>query len=339
VADVAPLVGVNRAFVATGLKVMAQRGRPGLAALADVGRLRTRPAAYHLGFVLGPRINAGGRVGRADLGARCLSTRDMDEARSLAERLDELNTERREIEAGVRDAALAQIEARGAEGALAWAAGEGWHPGVVGIAAARVKEATRRPAVVIGFDGDLGHGSGRSVTGVDLGHAIQRLAAEGLLEKGGGHRMAAGLTVRREKLEAAMARLEELLAKQGAGRGGADELRLDGLLMPGAATLDLVERLEAAGPYGQASPAPRFALPDMAVLHARRVGTGHLKVTLGDGLGARLDGIIFGAFDGPIGPAMEGHGGKRFHVAGHLEANDWQGRMTVQLRIDDVAEA
>ena len=339
VADVAPLVGVNRAFVATGLKVMAQRGRPGLAALADVGRLRTKPAAYHLGFVLGPRINAGGRVGRADLGARCLSTRDMDEARSLAERLDELNTERREIEAGVRDAALAQIEARGAEGALAWAAGEGWHPGVVGIAAARVKEATRRPAVVIGFDGDLGHGSGRSVTGVDLGHAIQRLAAEGLLEKGGGHRMAAGLTVRREKLEAAMARLEELLAKQGAGRGGADELRLDGLLMPGAATLDLVERLEAAGPYGQASPAPRFALPDMAVLHARRVGTGHLKVTLGDGLGARLDGIAFGAFDGPIGPAMEGHGGKRFHVAGHLEANDWQGRMTVQLRIDDVAEA
>ena len=339
VADVAPLTGVNRAFVATGLKIMAQRGRPGLAALADIGRLKSKPAAYHLGFVLGPRINAGGRVGRADLGARCLSTRDPHEAQALAERLDAFNTDRREIEAGVRDAALAQIEARGMPGALAWAAGEGWHPGVVGIAAARLKEATRRPAVVIGFDGDLGHGSGRSVTGVDLGHAVQKLVAEGLLEKGGGHRMAAGLTVRRDRLDAAMARLEELLARQGAGAGDGDALRLDGVLMPGAATLELVEQLEAAGPYGQASPAPRFVLPDVMVLHARRVGTGHLKVTLGDGLGARLDAISFGAFDGPIGPAVEGHGGRRFHVAGHLEMNDWQGRMTVQMRIDDVAEA
>lgn len=339
VADVAPLIGVNRALVRQGLKVMARRARPGLAALADVANLSSPPSAYTLGFVFGPRVNAGGRVGRADLGARCLSTRDPHEAQSLAEKLDALNTERREIENAVRDAALEQAEARGLEAPLVWAAGEGWHPGVVGIVAARLKEATNRPAVVIGLDGDEGKGSGRSVTGVDLGHAVQKLAAEGLLLKGGGHRMAAGLTVARDQLEAAMARLSELLAKQGAGASGPRDLRLDATLMPGAATVELIELIEAAGPFGQSAPAPRFAFPAAKILHAKQVGSGHLKVSVGDGLGARLDAIAFGAFDSDLGPTLMNHGGARFHLAGRLEINHWGGRQIPQLRLEDAARA
>lgn len=339
VADVAPLIGVNRALVRQGLRVMARRERPGLAALADIGRLTTAPSSYHLGYVLGPRINAGGRVGRADLGARLLSTTDPHEAQAMAERLDQFNAERRAIEAEVQAAALAQAEARGLDGPLAWAAGEGWHPGVVGIVASRLKEQTNRPAIVIGLDGDEGKGSGRSVAGVDLGASIQRLAAEGLLIKGGGHKMAAGLTVARDRLEAAMDRLGELLAKQGAGLGGAADLRLDGVLMPGGATVELIRRIEDAGPFGAGAPAPRFAFPDVAISFAKQVGDNHLKVSFGDGLGARIDAISFGAFDGPLGPALAGHNGRRFHLAGRLEINDWGGRQSVQLRLDDAAPA
>ena len=339
VADVAPLVGVNRALVRTGLKVMARRDRPGLRALADVAGLAEAPRPYHLGYLLGPRINAGGRIGQADLGARLLSTDDAAEARALAERLDQLNRDRREIEAGVTAAALAQAEARGLDGPLVWAAGEGWHPGVVGIVAARLKEATGRPAVVIGLAGGEGKGSGRSVAGVDLGASVQRLAAEGLLIRGGGHRMAAGLTVAADRIEPAMARLGELLAKQGAGSGGPQDLEFDGLLMPGAASVELIEQVEAAGPFGQSAPAPRFALPDLAVLHARRMGETHLRLTLGDGLGARIEAVAFGAFDGPLGPRLDGHGGARFHVAGRLEINDWNGRRSPRLRLEDAAEA
>ena len=207
VADVAPLIGVNRALVLQGLKVMRARHRVGLRALADAAGLDAPPTSYHLGYVLGPRVNAGGRVGRADLGARLLSARDPDEAAALAARLEDLNRERRDIEATVREAALAQAEARGMDGALVWAAAEGWHAGVVGIVAARLKEATGRPAVVIGLDGDIGKGSGRSIKGVDLGHAVHRLESEGLLLKGGGHKMAAGLTVETARLEAAMDRV------------------------------------------------------------------------------------------------------------------------------------
>lgn len=339
VADVAPLIGVNRALVRQGLRVMARRERPGLVALADVARMDSAPRAYHLGFLLGPRVNAGGRIGAADLGARLLACADPHEAQAMAERLDHLNTERREIEAAVRDAALAQAEARGLDAPLVWAAGEGWHPGVVGIVASRLKEATNRPAIVIGLDGDEGKGSGRSVGGVDLGAAIQRLASEGLLIKGGGHRMAAGLTVDRARLEPAMARLAELLAKQGAGQAGPADLRLDGMLMPGAATPDLVDQLEAAGPYGAGAPAPRHAFPDMGIRFAKRVGSGHLKLSFGDATGPVLDAICFGAFDGPLGPALEGHGGARFHLAGRVEINEWGGRRSAQLRLEDAAPA
>jgi single-stranded-DNA-specific exonuclease len=339
VADVAPLTGVNRAFVRQGLKVMARRERPGLVALSDIGRLDTAPNAYHLGFVLGPRINAGGRIGAADLGARCLATADPDEARALAERLDQLNTERREVEAAVREAALAQAEARGADGPLVWAAGEGWHPGVVGIVAARLKEAANRPAVVIGLDGSVGKGSGRSVTGVDLGAAVQKVAREGLLEKGGGHRMAAGLTVARDMIEPAMARLSDLLARQGAGEIGPADLRLDGLLMPEAVTPELVAELDRAGPFGMGAPAPRFACPALRVVHARPVGERHLKLTAASPTGARIDAIAFGAFDGPLGPALASATGAPMHLAGRLEINTWGGRQSVQLRLEDAAPA
>lgn len=338
VADVAPLIGVNRALVRQGLKVMARRERIGLRALADIARMDQAPTAYALGFLLGPRINAGGRIGQADLGARLLSTENPSEAKALAERLDELNTERRAIESAVREEALAQAEARGTDGALVWAAGEGWHPGVVGIVAARLKEATHRPAVVIGLDGDEGKGSARSVTGVDLGAAIYRVAAEGLLIKGGGHKMAAGLSVRRDKLEAAMARLSELLAKQGAGAGGREDLRIDSLLMPTAATPAFVEQIEQAGPFGTAAPAPRFVFTDTPVT-TRRVGTSHLKISFGDGMGQRIEGIAFGAFDTPLGAALEDAGHQRFHLAGRLELNTWGGRSKVQLRLEDAAKA
>ena len=339
VADVAPLIGVNRALVRQGLKVMAGRTRPGLVALSDVARMDSFPTPYHLGFLLGPRVNAGGRIGQADLGARLLATDDPAEAAALAERLDQLNTERREIENAVRDQALEQAQARGLDGPLVWAAGEGWHPGVVGIVASRLKEATNRPAVVIGLDGDEGKGSGRSIAGVDLGASIHRLATEGLLLKGGGHKMAAGLTVARDRLEEAMERLSGLLDKQGAGAAGPADLRLDGLLMPGAATVELIERIEAAGPFGAGAPAPRFAFPEAEIRFAKRVGESHLKLTFGDGLAARLEAICFGAFDGPLGPMLEGHGGARFHLAGRLEINSWGGRQRVQLRLEDAARA
>lgn len=339
VADVAPLIGANRALVRQGLKVMAQRQRPGLVALSDVSRMDTAPNSYHLGFLLGPRVNAGGRIGQADLGARLLSTDSLHEAQALSERLDALNTERRDIENAVRAAAMEQAEGRGLDAPLVWAAGEGWHPGVVGIVASRLKETANRPAIVIGFDGDEGKGSGRSVSGVDLGASIQRLAAEGLLVKGGGHKMAAGLTVMRDKLEPAMERLSELLAKQGAGQGGPADMKLEGALMPGAATVDLVEQIEQAGPFGAGAPAPRYALPDLQVRFAKRVGETHLKLSLSDGMGGGLDAIAFGAFDGPMGERLSNHGGARFHFAGRLEVNTWGGRQSVQLRLEDAAEA
>ncbi|MDN5788655.1 single-stranded-DNA-specific exonuclease RecJ, partial [Pseudorhodobacter sp.] len=336
VADVAPLVGVNRAFVRQGLKVMARRDRVGLRALADVARMDQAPNTYALGFLLGPRVNAGGRIGQADLGARLLACDDPAEAAALAEKLDLLNTERREIEAAVRAAALAQAEDRGLDAPLVWAAGAGWHPGVVGIVAARIKDAAQRPAVVIGVEDGIGKGSGRSIAGVDLGAAIHRLVTEGLLLRGGGHKMAAGLTVAEDMIPAAMARLGELMAKQGAGMAGPADLRLDGLLMPSAATPEFIEQVEAAGPFGAGAPAPRFAFADQSVT-ARRVGDSHLRISFGDGMGTRIDGIAFGAFDGPLGPLLDNPGHARFHLAGRLEINTFGGRSKVQLRLEDAA--
>ncbi|MFT4999889.1 MAG: single-stranded-DNA-specific exonuclease [Paracoccaceae bacterium] len=337
VADVAPLQGLNRAFVQQGLKVMSRRKRVGMTALADVARMDTTPNSYHLGFLLGPRVNAGGRIGKADLGARLLSTQDAHEAAALAEKLDQLNMDRREIEEQVRLKALEQAEARGFDAPLVWAAGNGWHPGVVGIVASRLKDKANRPAIVIGFDGDDGKGSGRSINGIDLGAAIARLVSEGLLEKGGGHKMAAGLSVTRPKLEQAMARLSELLAKQGADQIGPADLKITGLLGPQAITTELIEQLESAGPFGAGAPAPRFALPSMRVAFAKRAGETHLRLTFQDASGGRIDAISFGAYDTPMGAMLEGHDGALFHVVGRLEVDTWGGRKKPKLRLEDVA--
>ncbi len=339
VADVAPLIGVNRALVVQGLKVMGQRNRIGIKALADIARMDTAPTSYHLGFLLGPRINAGGRVGTPDLGARLLSTLDNSEAEALSERLDALNTERREIEEQVRIAALAQAETRGFDTPLVWAAGQGWHPGVVGIVASRLKEATNRPSVVIGLEDGIGKGSARSITGIDLGAQIQRLAMEGHLIKGGGHKMAAGLTVAEDKLESAMVRLSELMEKQGTGKLGPRDLRLDGLMMASAASVPLVEQLEKAGPFGAGAAAPRFAFPDQQIGFTKEVGQGHLKLSFSDGMGAKIDAISFGAAENGLLQALSNHKGARFHLAGRVEINTWQGRQSVQLRLEDAAPA
>ena len=338
VADVAPLVGVNRAFVRQGLVIMARRERPGLVALSDVARLDSAPNAFHLGFLLGPRINAGGRVGRADLGALCLSCTQPQQAARLAEELDALNRDRRAIEAGVREAALAQVEARG-DPALAWAADQGWHPGVVGIVAARIKEATGLPSVVIGVENGIGKGSARSVPGVDLGRAIQRLAAEGWLLKGGGHAMAAGLTVEAARIPGAMARLAELLAREMAERPGAGELRISGLLDPAGATVELMAMLERAGPFGQAAPAPRFAFAGQLIDSAGTMGDSHLRLRFRSPGSPVVEAVAWGAMTGPLGPALLGAKGRRFHLAGKLELSQWGGRERVRLRLDDAAPA
>lgn len=337
VADVAPLIGVNRAFVRQGLAIMARRDRPGLVALSDAARLDGAPSVFHLGFLLGPRINAGGRVGRADLGALCLSCADPAQAARLAADLDALNDERRAIEGGVREAALAQAEAHG-DPVLSWAAGDGWHPGVVGIVAARVKEATGLPSVVIGVSGGIGKGSARSVPGVDIGRAVQRLMAEGLIEKGGGHAMAAGLTVAEAAIPAAMARLSALLAPAMAGRAGAGQLRVSGLLDPRGATVELIEALERAGPYGAASPAPRFVLADQILERIETMGESHLRLRCRGAAGSGLDAVAWGAMQGALGPALLGARGRRFHLAGRLELSVWGGRQRVRLRLDDAAE-
>ena len=338
VADVAPLIGFNRALVRQGLTVMANRQRVGLVALSDIARMNSAPSSYHLGYLLGPRINAGGRVGAADLGARLLATNDPSEAAALAERLDALNTERRDIEATVLAQATQQAEERGVTGGLVWAAADGWHPGVVGIVASRLKEAFNRPAVVIGIDGQEGKGSGRSVNGVDLGNAISTCTREGLLLKGGGHKMAAGLTVATDMLDAAMARLTELLEKQGSANAGPADLRIDSLISPAGASVELIEQLEQAGPFGASSPAPRFALASTRISFAKRAGDSHLRLTLGGGGSAKIDAIAFRAFETDLGPMLENHSGQAFHFAGRLEVDDWGGRRKAKLKLEDAAK-
>ena len=339
VADVAPLTGLNRAFVRQGLQVMRQRKNAGIRALADVAKMDTAPTPFHLGFLLGPRVNAGGRIGQADMGARLLASDDAQEAAGLAAMLDEYNRDRREIEAQVLLAATEQVEARGVTGGLVWAADEGWHPGVVGIVASRLKETFNRPAIVIGFDDEgIGKGSGRSVSGVDLGRTIHGCVEAGLLLKGGGHKMAAGLTVERGSLAEAIGWLDTALCKQGADRIGPRTLTLDGSLSPRGATLDLCEMLEQAGPFGAGAPAPRFAFPNVRIERAREVGTGHFACTVSDGT-TRMDAIAFRAFESELGPAMMVNAGRTLTVAGRIQIDEWQGRRKPKLFLEDAMVA
>lgn len=339
VADVAPLVGFNRALVRQGLTVMAGRNRPGLVALGDVAKINSAPKAYHLGYLLGPRLNAGGRIGKADLGARLLTTADIHEAQALAEKLDALNVERREIEAQVQAGAEAQAEERGLDGPLVWAAGKGWHAGVVGIVASRLKEKYNRPAVVTGInDEGMGQGSGRSVSGIDLGAAIAALCREGLIAKGGGHKMAAGLSVAEADIEAAMAALSEKLGKQGAGEIGPRDLKITATIGSGTATPELIEQIEAAGPFGAGAPAPRFAIPSARIRFAKPAGESHLRLTVDNGSGP-IDLIAFRAFESDLGTALLNHAGQSFHFVGRLEIDEWGGRRKAKLQLEDAAKA
>lgn len=339
VCDVVALTGFNRAVVAQGLKVMARRGNPGLAALADVAGIGERPDAYHLGYILGPRVNAGGRVGRSDLGARLLATEDPEEAAELARRLDAHNRERQEIEAAVLLEAIEQVEGRGGDDLpLVLAAGEGWHPGVIGIIASRLKERYARPACVVALDGGEGKGSGRSVPGLDLGAAVIAARQTGLLLKGGGHAMAAGFTVPRERLAELRRFLGERLAAQMDGPP-VPTLNLDGALDAGGASIDLVETLRRVGPFGAGNAEPRFVIAAARIQRADVVGSGHVRCMLAGAGAGRLKAIAFRAADSEMGHALLASAGAPLHLAGHLRLDTWQGRSQVQLVIDDAAPA
>ncbi|MBI1262421.1 MAG: single-stranded-DNA-specific exonuclease RecJ [Rhizobiales bacterium] len=342
VCDVVPLVGLNRGFVSQGLRVMAARNNIGLAALGDVSRFDGKPGTYHLGFLLGPRVNAGGRVGRSDLGARLLTTENGEEARGIAEELDVLNKERQAIEAQVLQEAMMQVEdALGASRAnamppLIMAVGKGWHPGVIGIVASRLKDKYERPAIVIAVDAKgEGKGSGRSISGVDLGRAVTAALEAGLLVNGGGHAMAAGLTMRADKVEALNDFLAARMADSVSAASESRALRLDGAISLKGATRGLLELLERAGPYGAGNPEPRFAIPSVRVVRADLVGGAHVRVILSGDDGGRLKGIAFRAAETPLGTALLDKGSGLMHLAGRLKPDDWQGRQDVQLHIED----
>lgn len=339
VCDVVPLVGVNRALVVQGLKVMARRNNVGLAALADVAGVKERPDSYTLGYVLGPRVNAGGRVGEAELGTRLMSTDDPAEAAEIARQLDGYNKDRQEIEAAVLYDAIEQVEGRPDDGRpLLVAAGENWHPGVIGIVAGRLKERYGRVACVVALEGDQGKGSGRSVPGLDLGTAIIAARQAGLLRAGGGHAMAAGFTVARDKLGALSDFLAERLQAQLEG-DLVPLLELDGALDAGAAGIDLVETLAQVGPFGSGNPEPRFAISGARIVKADVVGSGHVRLMLAGAGGKRLKAIAFRAADSEMGHALLSSAGAAFHLAGTLRVDTWQGNSSVQLIVDDAAIA
>jgi len=341
VADVVPLTGVNRALVRQGLAVMARRENPGIAALADISRLDELPEAWHLGFMLGPRVNAGGRVGEAGLGVKLLTTNDKDEATGIAMRLDQYNSERREIEAAVLNAAMAQAERQAeADAPLILVASEGWHPGVIGIVAGRIKETFNRPACVVSIENGLGKGSGRSVRGVDLGPAVIAAHQAGHLVNGGGHAMAAGFTVAGERLDDFRRFLTDHIENQLAGAVLAPDIGIDGALSPEGATVEFIDSLNDAGPFGAGNPRPRFVLPAVAPINARIVGTDHVSCFLAAPQGGpRLKSIAFRTAGTPVGEALLNARGGALHVAGHLNVDTWQGDRKPQLIIEDVARA
>ena len=340
VADVVPLNGVNRAFVMRGL-VGARESVTGITALMDVAGLKNALEPYHLGFVLGPRVNAGGRVGRCDLGARLLSTDDAAEAAAIASELDVLNQQRRDIEQSVLDEAIAMVEHDAAiRGAPVIVIGrEGWHPGVIGIVAGRLKERYGKPAIVIAINDGVGKGSGRSVNGVDLGSAIVAAREAGVLVNGGGHAMAAGLTIEPTRIEALASFLSEALATACAASAEGKHLTLDGAVSPGGATADLCALIARCGPFGSGNPEPLFAIPAVKVNFAAIVGEQHVRCVLTSGDGARLNAIAFRALQSELGPTLLNSKGRPLHVAASLKAEEWNGNLRVQAIIRDAAFA
>jgi single-stranded-DNA-specific exonuclease len=339
VADVASLRGLNRAFVAQGLKVMAQGRNIGLNALLVASRLKRAPICSDLGFTLGPRINAGGRVGKSDLGVRLLTTDDVQEAQDIAEELDRLNDERRAIESGVQAEAETAAVGQGNR-AVAVVSGQGWHPGVIGIVAGRLKEKFGKPAIVIALDAHgVGKGSGRSVSGVDLGAAVLAAKENGLLVAGGGHAMAAGLTVAVDKIDAFTDFIEDRLAADIARAGNDRALLLDAVVACGGVTPGLVDALESGGPYGMGWPAPRIAAGPMRVIKADIVGSGgHVRAIMAGDDGRSLKTVAFRSAESPLGHALLGapHD-RRLWVAGRAKIDDWGARPAAELHLDDAA--
>jgi single-stranded-DNA-specific exonuclease len=343
VCDVVPLVGLNRAFVVKGLQVMRQRQNIGLAALIDVAGLNAPPTPYTLGFVLGPRINAGGRIGDAALGARLLSTDDRIEAGRIAALLDRLNRERKAIEQAMLDAAVTEaglvLDADPVRPLLLLGSAD-WHKGVVGLVASRLVERFRRPACVVSWDEASGEGTAslRSVAGVDIGSAVRAAVAAGHLVKGGGHAMAAGLTVKREALAALDTFLTERLADAAFEARRSTALEIDGALTPASVSGELIDLVERAGPYGAGNPTPRFAFPAHRVKFAKVVGESHVRVTLEAGDGSKLDGVAFRSVGQPLGELLLGAAGMPLHVCGQLKRDTWGGREKIELMIDDAAD-
>ncbi len=341
VADVAALHGLNRAFVAQGLKVLARRERIGMAALIDASRLKRAPIASDLGFALGPRINAGGRIGESTLGVRLLTTDDPEEARAIAEQLSALNEERRTIEAEVQEAAETQLDGQH-NMAVQVLAGSGWHPGVIGIVAGRIKEKTGKPSIIIALDDTdgTGKGSGRSISGVDLGAAIISAREEGLLVAGGGHAMAAGLTIAEDKLAAFTEFLDHRLARDVERARISQVMQLDLSVAPGGLTPDLVHTLEAAGPYGVGWPAPRIAVGPVRIVKADIVGKDHLRVIASGGDGRSFKAIAFRAAETEMAQTLIHRSkGRQFHLAGRVKIDDWGPRPAAELHLEDAAFA
>jgi len=343
VCDVVPLTGVNRAFVVKGLQMARQQKNEGLAALARVSRIGEPISTFHLAYLIGPRINAGGRIGDAALGSRLLATDDPVEAGTIAETLDRLNQERQQMELEMLAAARAEADAELAGGngpAVIVTASTNWHPGIVGLIASRLKDHARRPAFAIAFNSNgIGTGSGRSVSGFDLGRLVREAADAGLIVKGGGHGMAAGITVERAKLGELRAFFEERAAADVFRLQDEESLAIDGALAAEGATLSLLDALEKAGPFGAGHVAPVFALPRHRLADARAVGTNHIRADLQSDSGGRIQAIAFRAVDTALGEFLFKNRGKTVHVAGSLSGNYWNGNRTVQFRIIDAARA
>ena len=343
VADVVPLKGLNRAFVAKGLVALRRRDSPGLTALMDIARVGGPPEPWHLGFLLGPRINAGGRIGRATLGVDLLLQEDPSECARLAAELDRLNRERQAIEvATVAQAEAEAMAALGAEdkGAVIVTAAEGWHPGVVGLVAARLKERFGRPAFAIALEpGGIGTGSGRSIAGVDLGRAVRQAVSVGILSKGGGHAMAAGVTLRKDSLTAFRAYLEDALASAVEAARREDALMIDGAVTASAANSAMVATIARAGPFGAGNPEPVIALPAHTLVYAEEVGQAHIRARLRAGDGSTIDAIAFRAAGQKLGTALAQSRGQSVHAVGTLCLDRWNGAERVQLRLTDMAPA
>ncbi|MGH6870897.1 MAG: single-stranded-DNA-specific exonuclease RecJ [Rhizomicrobium sp.] len=336
ICDVVPLVGVNRAFVRAGLARLSTLNRPALKALSAIGGIAPPFTAYHLGYILGPRINAGGRVGKCSLGVELLTERDGTRAGEIATLLDLHNKERQALEKLILDEAMAQAETQ-ANAPFVLAHGEGWHSGVVGIVAGRLKDRFNKPALVAGFEGGMGRGSARSIAGVDIGALVRGAQATGLLHSGGGHAMAAGFSLDAARLDAFRRYLEERFSAHDDALAAAGDLELDLAISPSGATVAFVDEVARIGPFGAGNPEPLLVAPDVRLAFADTVGRDHVRLRLEGGDGARLDAIAFRAKRQPLGEGLLAARGKRLHVAGRLRKDDWNGRVRVQFVVEDAA--